>query len=96
MINPAFVPLEHVVASQLEDGDGVLVDLNTRQYYQLNESAMLIWRGLESGYPLSKIVEELVTTYAVSNDRAVVSAETVLRKLQDRKLVEPSKQTGSS
>jgi hypothetical protein len=55
MTDPAFVPLEHIVASYLEDGDGVLVDLKTRQYYQLNESAMLIWSAIENGSSLSQI-----------------------------------------
>jgi hypothetical protein len=91
MIDPAFVPLDHIVASQLEDGEGVLVDLNTRQYFQLNETAMLIWRALENGRPLDQIVEELKKTYEVSEKRALASAETLLQKLHERKLVRPAK-----
>ena len=89
MTDPAFVPLEHIVASHLEDGDGVLVDLNTRQYYQLNESAMLIWRALENGFSFDQIVNEIVTTYTVSNEKAIASAEALIRQLQQRKLVRP-------
>jgi len=89
MIHPAFVPLEHIVPSHLEDGDGVLVDLNTRQYYQLNESAMLIWRALENGFSFDQIVNEIVTTYTVSNEKAIASAEALIRQLQQRKLVRP-------
>lgn len=89
MTEPTFVPLEHIVASQLDGGEGVLVDLNTRQYYQLNESAMLIWRALEKGSPFSQIVDELKATYAVSTERAIASTETLLKHLQDRKLVRP-------
>ena len=88
MTDPAFVPLEHIVASQLEDGDGVLVDLNTRQYYQLNESAMLIWRALENGFSFDQIVKEITNTYTVSNERAITSAEALIRQLQKRKLVQ--------
>jgi hypothetical protein len=87
MTDPAFVPLEHIVASHLEDGDGVLVDLNTRQYYQLNESAMLIWRALENGLSFDQIVTEIMTTYTVSTERAITSAETLISQLQKRKLV---------
>ena len=90
MINPAFAPLEHIVASHLEDGDGVLVDLNTRQYYQLNESAMLIWIAIENGSSFTQIVDQIVATYEVGNERAIASAETLLRQLQRRKLVRPS------
>jgi hypothetical protein len=87
MTDPKFVPLEHIVASQLEDGDGVLVDLDTRQYYQLNESAMLIWRALEKGSQFRQIVDEIMATYAVSDERAIASAQTLLKNLHDRKLV---------
>ena len=90
MMNPAFAPLEHIVASHLEDGDGVLVDLNTRQYYQLNESAMLIWSAIESGSSSSQIVDQIMATYEVSNERAIASVETLLKQLQKRKLVRPS------
>ena len=90
MADPAFVPLEHIVASYLEDGDGVLVDLNTRQYYQLNESAMLIWSGIENGSSLSQIADKITATYEVTNDRAIASAETLFRELHKRKLVRPS------
>jgi len=88
MTDPAFVPLKHIVASHLEDGDGVLVDLNTRQYYQLNESAMLIWRALENGFSFDQIVKEIVNTYTVSNEQAITSAEALIRQLQRRKLVD--------
>ena len=90
MKEPAFVPLEHIVDSHLDDGDGVLVDLNTRQYYQLNESAMLIWQALEGGLPFSQIVEQIMSVYSVSPERATASAHTLLRQLEKRKLVRPS------
>jgi hypothetical protein len=90
MTEPKVVPLEHIVASQLEDGDGVLVDLDTRQYYQLNESAMLIWRALEKGSQFPQIVEEIRATYAVSDERAIASTETLLKNLRERKLVKLS------
>jgi hypothetical protein len=90
MTDRAFVPLENIVASHLADGDGILVDLNTRQYYQLNESAMLIWRALETGSSLSQIADQLTEIYEVTNERAIASAETVLRQLQKRKLLRPA------
>ena len=86
-----FLPFEHIVATQLDDGEGVLVDLNTRQYYQLNETAMLIWRGLESGHAFDQIVADIVAAYAVDNERAVASAERLLAKLQEQKLVRPAR-----
>jgi hypothetical protein len=87
MTNFSFVPLGHIVATQLDDGEGVLVDLNTKQYYQLNETAMLIWRALENGHSFDQIVAEIMSTYTVDNDHAVASAERLLNQFQQRKLV---------
>ena len=69
---------------------GFWLDLDTRQYYRLNESAMLIWQALENGFSFDQIVKEITTTYAVNNKRAITSAEALLRQLQKRKLVRPS------
>ena len=68
----------------------MLVDLNTKQYYQLNETAMLIWRALENGRPFQQIVAEIMTVYTVDNEHAVTSAERLLREFRERKLVRPA------
>lgn len=90
MTDSRFVPLEHIVATQLDDGEGVLVDLNTKQYYQLNETAMLIWRALENGHPFDQIVAEIESVYTVDNDHAVASAERLINQFHQRKLVRPA------
>ena len=90
MNEPSFVPIKSVVATQLDEGDGVLVDLDTKQYFQLNETAMLIWRAIENGRPMDQIVEEIVTTYAVSDEHALASAKSLLSRLQNHKLIRPA------
>jgi hypothetical protein len=87
MTNSAYVPFEHIVATQLDDGEGVLVDLNTKQYYQLNETAMLIWRALESSHPFEQIVAEMMAVYKVDNAHAASSAKRLLKQFHERKLV---------
>lgn len=87
MNEPSFVPIKSVVATQLDEGDGVLVDLDTKQYFQLNETAMLIWRAIENGRPMNRIVDEIVETYEVSNEQAFTSAKSLISKLQNHKLI---------
>ena len=87
MTNSRFVPLKHVIATQLDEGNGVLVDLNTKQYYQLNETAMLIWRALENGHPFDQIVAEVMAVYTVDNEHAVSSTQRLLNQFHERKLV---------
>ena len=81
-------PHEHVVATELDGGEGVLVDLNTKRYYQLNETAMFVWKRLEKRLPLARIVEEMTAVYDVSPEHADESLRLLLQSLQARKLVE--------
>jgi Coenzyme PQQ synthesis protein D (PqqD) len=83
------IPQEHVVATDFEGGDGVLVDLNAKRYYQLNETAMLIWQGLEERRTFAQLVELMTTRYEVSSDHAAASIERCIRELETHKLVSP-------
>ena len=81
---------ESIVATGFEDGEGVLVDLNTKRYYQLNETAMLVWQALEKNVPLHEIVEEMTNTYDVTPDRARASLEKLIAELSSYNLVRPT------
>ncbi len=81
------IPNEQVVFTDFDGSEGLLIDLNTKKYYQLNESAMLIWKALEKKRRLSEIVEDLTAAYEVSPEQAAVSVERFLNKIQLYKLV---------
>ena len=78
---------KHVVVTDFDGGEGILVDLNTKRYYQLNESAMIVWKGLEQGKSISQIVDDFMSTYEVEPDRAAVSVQRLVDSLQTYKLV---------
>ena len=82
-------PHEHIVATEFEGGEGVLVDLNSKSYYQLNETAMLVWRCLERGLSSEEIVREMTAAYDVTPDHASGSLDKLLHSLQAHKLVAP-------
>ena len=82
-------PQEHVVSTEFEGGEGVLVDLNTKRYYQLNETAMLVWRGLERGLAADDIVREMTARYEVTPERASESVEKLIAHLGSYQLVAP-------
>lgn len=75
MTDDSIKPHEHVVATAFDEGEGVLVDLNTKRYYQLNETAMFIWQRLEKGAPTEQIVRDLLETYEVMEEQATASVE---------------------
>lgn len=81
------VPSQHVIFTDLDGSEGVLVDLNTRKYYQLNETAALIWRGFERRVAIAEIAKEMTDVYDVSDEQAVASVSRLLRELSARKFV---------
>lgn len=83
------LPYEHVIFTDLDGLEGVLVDLNTKKYYQLNETASLIWRGLEKRLPVSHIATEMTERYDITMEGAMSSIETALRHFEAQKLVGP-------
>jgi len=88
MIEPGAQSRDHVVCTEFEGGEGILVDLNTKRYYQLNETALLIWKGLAKDWAVDKIVNEVVAQYAVEPAHARQSVETLLRSLISYRLVD--------
>lgn len=84
------IPLNDVVFTDFDGQEGILVDLNTKQYYRLNETGSLIWRGLEKGNSVEEIVSEIQNTYEVSAERARDCVEKLLLNLETNKLVKRS------
>ena len=78
---------KHVVVTDFDGGEGILVDLNTKRYFQLNETAMIVWRGLEQGKSTGEIVADFTSSYEVEPDRATLSVERLLDSFQTYKLV---------
>jgi len=78
---------KNVVVTDFDGGEGILVDLNTKRYYQLNETAMLVWRGLEQGKSINEIVDDVTASYEVEPDRAHTSVQRLLDSFQTYKLV---------
>lgn len=81
------IPFEHVVSTEFDQGEGVLVDLNSKQYYQLNETAMFVWTCLEKRTSLPEIINGMTETYDVSAQHAADSVEKILKDFVDRRLV---------
>jgi len=81
------MPGKHVVATDFDGGEGILVDLNTKKYYQLNETAMIVWRGLEKGKTASEIAADITSNYEVALDKARGSVERIVDNFQSYKLV---------
>jgi len=82
-------PHDHIIFTDLDGAEGVLVDLNTKQYFQLNETACVIWRGLASGTPAIEIAREMTTRYDVTLEHARSSVDAAVGALTAHHLVRP-------
>ena len=83
--NPS--PHEHVVFTEFDDSEAVLVDLNSKRYYTLNETAMIIWRGLERKRTRDEIIGDITDAYDVTPEHAAASLDKLVASLQARKLI---------
>ncbi|MDT7542643.1 MAG: hypothetical protein QOE33_2547 [Acidobacteriota bacterium] len=87
MSNRPLVPHEHVVFSELDEKEGVLVDLNSKRYYTLNETALFVWRLLEKKVAANEIARELSESYDVTPEQAAASVDKLLSELSQRNLL---------
>jgi hypothetical protein len=81
------IPGKHVVVTDFDGGEGILVDLNTKKYYQLNETAMIVWKGLEKGKTMGEIVADITSSYEVTPGQATLSVQRIVDNFQSYKLV---------
>ena len=81
------IPGKHVVVTDFDGGEGILVDLNTKKYFQLNETAMVVWKGLEQGKTVGEIAGDITAQYEVALDNATRSVERILDNFQSYKLL---------
>src|SRR5690625_1340863 len=56
-----------VLAAHLE-GEAVLLDMNSKHYFRLNDTGAFIWQELERRQPIDTIVDGLCDTFVVERD----------------------------
>ena len=82
---------EDVVFTRFEsDGDGILLNLTTKNYYTLNETAAFIWSRLEGGEIIDYILSELAAEYEISTSEAHDSVWELVTDLEKEGLVQIS------
>lgn len=78
---------DQIILTKFEEGDGVLIDVRTKRYYRLNETALAVWHGLQEQQPLAQIAEQLTIDYDVSAAQAHLDVAAILQDFQTRQLV---------
>ncbi|HEX8693176.1 MAG TPA: PqqD family protein [Longimicrobium sp.] len=82
---------DEVLAAHL-DGEAVLLHMDTKDYFRLNATAAVVWKGLERGLDREEIVSEMLK-YAEAHDMDVDAAtagadlDALLGELEQRRLI---------
>jgi hypothetical protein len=88
MLEQQVQPHPEVVDTELEEGETVLLHLESKTYYSLNITGTRIWQGLKQGLPLEEISRRLQAEFAVEAERANRSVLTLVHELSQQKLVQ--------
>jgi len=67
-----------IIFRQLDRDDAILLNMETKNYYSLNETACEIFKGIQKGADREKIIKDLAKKF--------VAKETTLRKDLDKTL----------
>jgi hypothetical protein len=81
-------PHPEVVDTELEAGETVLLQLESKTYYSLNLTGTRIWQGLKQGLPLREISRRLQAEFAVEAERADHSVLALVDELSQQQLVQ--------
>jgi len=69
------------------DNEAVLLDLETKCYYGLNEVALEIWKLINGIRKINSIAENICEQFDVSLDKALDSIIKLIKELKDNGLV---------
>lgn len=83
-----YTPHPDVLLTELQDGTGVLLHLETKFYFALNRTGIATWRALENGATVGDISAALVDRFEIDEPRARRDVEALLEELGAEDLVE--------
>ncbi|RJQ47193.1 MAG: PqqD family protein [Nitrospiraceae bacterium] len=75
-----------VVCTELDEG-AVLLNLDTRYYFNLNETGLRIWQIMDECQHPVAIAEKLACEYDVTVERSTASVVSLMRDLEKEGLI---------
>lgn len=80
-------PDEQVLYTELDNSEAVLLHLDTRLFYSLNETASRIWQLLSTGHSLEEITDVIAAEFDVEPEKARADAARVFGELEAERLI---------
>ncbi len=80
---------EDVVFTDLDDGSAVLLHLESKYYYSLNDTGSFLWKLMEKddGTTEEEMIKELCDAYDVDEGKAKKDVEDFVRDLSEQGLI---------
>ena len=75
-----------ILAAHLE-GEAGLLNMDTKDYFRLNATAAVVWKGLERGLDDAALVEKLLEEFDVDAGTAADELHRLLGELEQRGLI---------
>jgi hypothetical protein len=75
-----------VLVASLDD-ETVVLDLESKRYFQLNATGAAIWQGVIDGESSDAVVARLVDSFDITRDEATTAVTTFVAELRTRGLV---------
>ena len=80
-------PHASLVFTRLDDTEAVLLHLDTKRYYTLNETGTHIWELLQQGRSAQDIIQALQNGYALTDEDAMPALLDFVEELQQEGLI---------
>lgn len=68
-------------------GEAVLLNLEDKNYYRLNETAAAVWAGLERGETHQEILSGLLSKYEIDEATASREMDAVIADFREKRLI---------
>lgn len=79
---------DRIILTELPDGTGVLLDLDSKFYYSLNATGVFLWKCLEAGTTETDVLATSMSEhFEVEPEQAIADIAVVLEDLRREQLV---------
>ncbi len=79
---------DDIIVTELDNNEAIILDMRTKMYFSLNETGLVIFKGIESKLTEDKIVEELISVYDIDSVKARNRVNILINQLLSHNIIE--------
>jgi hypothetical protein len=76
-----------VIYADLDPTEGVVLNLDTKNYYRLNETGQVIWQAVAARKTPEEIADLLVEDFDVDRETAMADVKKMFERFEDEQLI---------